>query len=319
MEAGTAERYRAFAGSELRGISPVYERLCLWVAASPALIGFLETLPRPKRQPNLFLAALRQVAGLPESAAALEAAVARRGDEIGALMLARRTQTNEPGRCAVLLPVLAALPGPLALIEVGASAGLCLLPERYGYRYGGHRLGAGPPVFPCDASPETPLPRALPEIAWRAGLDLAPVDPRDPEAAAWLEALVWPEETGRRDRLRAALDLARAAPPRVVAGDLTGDLAALAAEARAAAPAARLVVFHTAVLAYVEDQAARDAFAAHVAALGAVWIANESPRVYPEIAARAPPAPGPGWFLLSVDGRPRAWTRPHGQAIRWIG
>ncbi len=40
--------------------------------------------------------------------------------------MSKRTQTNEPGRCAVLLPLLAALPQPLALLEVGASAGLCL-------------------------------------------------------------------------------------------------------------------------------------------------------------------------------------------------
>ena len=40
------------------------------------------------------------------------------------MILARRTQTNEPARCAVLLPALAQLPQPLALIEAGASAGL---------------------------------------------------------------------------------------------------------------------------------------------------------------------------------------------------
>ena len=52
-------------------------------------------------------------------------------------MLERRTQTNEPARCALMLPLLAALPQPLALLEVGASAGLCLLPDRYGYDYDG--------------------------------------------------------------------------------------------------------------------------------------------------------------------------------------
>jgi hypothetical protein len=48
-------------------------------------------------------------------------------------MLAQSTQTNEPGRCAALLPMLARLPEPLALLEVGASAGLCLLPDFYTY------------------------------------------------------------------------------------------------------------------------------------------------------------------------------------------
>ena len=66
-------------------------------------------------------------------------------------MLARRTQTNEAGRCATLLPVLARLPQPLALLEVGASAGLCLLPDRYGYDYGVSQLA--PPVGGCTGLP----------------------------------------------------------------------------------------------------------------------------------------------------------------------
>ena len=45
-------------------------------------------------------------------------------------MMVRSTQTNEAGRCAALLPVLALLPQPLALLEVGTSAGLCLFPDR---------------------------------------------------------------------------------------------------------------------------------------------------------------------------------------------
>ncbi len=55
-------------------------------------------------------------------------------------MAERSTQTNEPARCATVLPVLAQLPQPLALLEVGAAAGLCLLPEYYAYDYGGVRI-----------------------------------------------------------------------------------------------------------------------------------------------------------------------------------
>ena len=61
-------------------------------------------------------------------------------------MLPHATQTNEPARCAALLPLLARFPGPLTLIEVGASAGLCLHPDRYAYDYAGHRVGGPSPV-----------------------------------------------------------------------------------------------------------------------------------------------------------------------------
>ena len=91
---------------------------------------------------------------------------------VRATMLTRRTQTNEAGRCATLLPVLARLPQPLALLEVGASAGLCLLPDRYGYDYGHRQLApASPdaPVFPCRANPATPLPAGAPACCVAAG------------------------------------------------------------------------------------------------------------------------------------------------------
>jgi hypothetical protein len=73
-------------------------------------------------------------------------------DAVRSVMLARSTQTNEPARCAVLLPVLAQLPQPLALIEIDTSAGLCLLPDLYGYDYGRQALDpetaeTGHPVF----------------------------------------------------------------------------------------------------------------------------------------------------------------------------
>ena len=176
--------------------------------------------------------------------------VAGRADELRATMLTRTTQTNEPARCAVLLPLLAALPQPLALIEVGASAGLCLLPDRYGYDWGHVRLapaGPGAPVFRCAVTGPAPLPAALPRIVWRAGLDLNPLDAASGEDMAWLEALIWPEQDDRPPNLRAALAIARREPPRVVRGDLLDDLAPLMAEAPADAT---LVVFHTAVLAY---------------------------------------------------------------------
>ncbi|MEO1598993.1 MAG: DUF2332 domain-containing protein [Pseudomonadota bacterium] len=314
----TADRYRRFV-HEVERTSPSYAALCSWIAESPASLAFLDALPEPKRQPNLFLAALRKVAGVPGSRAALEDTLASQGPAIAAVMRRRATQTNEPGRCAVLLPLLAALaePGrPLALLEVGASAGLCLLPDRYAYAYGDHRM-PGPPGAPemtCTVTGPAPLPAGVPSIAWRAGLDLNPLSAADPDDRDWLKMLVWPEEATRAARLDAALDLAAAAPPRVVTGRLETDLADLAATAP---PDARLVIYHTAVLAYLPPEG-RAQFVETVQALDAAWIACEAPSVLPEIAAKAPAPPDWPHFLLSLDGVPRAWASPHGQRLAWF-
>ena len=132
--------YRRFAEREARGRSPLYEVLARGVADDPAVLRFLKTLPDAKQQPNLLFAAVRFLSGTPAGWEEFRAAVLDNADAVRAIMLERSTQTNEPGRCAVLLPVMALLPQPLALIEVGASAGLCLLPDRYGYDYGGRRV-----------------------------------------------------------------------------------------------------------------------------------------------------------------------------------
>lgn len=311
-----AARYRRFADTEAHGHSPLYEALANGIAGDAEVLAFVSTLPPDKQQPNLLLAAVRHIAGTPPGWPEFRGALLAQTDIVRAVVLARGTQTNEPARCAVLLPVLARLRGPLALLEVGASAGLCLLPDRYAYDYGRQRLGKGMPVFECRTNPATPVPAALPDVVWRAGLDLNPIDPTDADRAAWLETLVWPDQPHRLARLRAALAVARRDPPPLHRGDLRHDLPALAA---AAPRNATLVVFHTAVLGYLADPAERSAFAATVRSLGATWISNEVPGVFPDIAAKtAVPRPR-GTFLLAVDGEPVAWTDPHGAGIDWFG
>jgi hypothetical protein len=317
-----ADRYAKFAAEEAKGQSVIYETLAQAIAGSGDILEFLATLPAEKQQPNLFLAAVRHLFGVPASDGQLLDIVRREQEPIRALMLSRTTQTNEPGRCAVLLPVLAGLPQPLALLEVGASAGLCLLPDRYGYDYGSIRLDPprqghlSPPLFECRVSGDAPIPRALPRIAWRRGIDLNPIDVSSKADVAWLETLVWPGQEKRAGRLRAAIAVAQAEPPRVAEGDLLGDLAAVMAEAP---EDATLVVFHTAVLAYVRSKADRERFAQGVRRSRAVWISNEVPGAFPEIAKCAPPAPRSGSFLLAVNGNATAWTGPHGQSINWFG
>ena len=313
--------YLRFAEDEVRDKSPLYGKVLHGAATDPEVIGFLLTLPREKRQPNLFLAAARHLFGTPAGWDQLRSRVLQDKDALRAVMLARSTQTNEPGRCAALLSVLAGLPEPLALLEVGASAGLCLFPDFYGYDYGRTILtpeatAFEPPVFPCMVNAATPVPARLPDVVWRAGLDLNPVDLSVPGEVGWLEALVWPEQTDRLARLRAAIKIVAEQKPRLVKGDLRTDLAALAREAP---KDATLVIFHTAVLAYISSAAEREEFARSVGSLCDYWIANEMPQVFPDIARRAGREGPRGSFLLSVNGAPMAWADPHGAWLDTVG
>ncbi|MEV4542617.1 DUF2332 domain-containing protein [Micromonospora echinaurantiaca] len=308
-----AETYVRFGTREARGVSPAYERLSHAVSRDAELLALADTLPPNKRQPNLLFGVVRLLGGPVHDPAAFHDFTLANWPAIEAELRARAVQTNEPGRCAVLLPVLAALPQPLALIEVGASAGLCLYPDRYAYRYGDHRLGPGDPVLDCALTGTAP-PERRPEVVWRAGLDLNPLDVTDPADVAWLDALIWPEHEHRRARLRAAAAVAAADPPLLARGDLVDDLPALAARAPVGAT---LVVFHTSVL-YQVPAPRRAAFAEVVRGLPGHWIANEAPDVLPHDALPEPPGDG-HHNVLALDGTPLAWTRGHGQAMSWFG
>src|SRR5712671_758521 len=168
---------------------------------------------------------------------------------------------------------------------------------------------------PCRSAPRSPSSVLSPPASW-AGLDLKPVDLSNPPEVAWLEALVWPEQTDRLARLRAAIKIAVEQKPRLVKGDLRTDLAALVQEAP---KNATLVIFHTVVLAYISAATEREEFAQSVGLLSDFWIANEPPRVFPNIAGRAGREGPKDSFLLSVNGVPVAWTDPHGASVDWIG
>jgi hypothetical protein len=311
---GTAENYRVWA-QEADGRSPAYASLAMLVADDDMILRFLATLPSAKRQPNLLLAAARYLLGAPPDITGLRDLVSQDGVGLSQVMLARRTQTNEPGRCATLLPALAQLPEPLALIEVGASAGLTLLFDRYSYDYAGRLLTGDDPDAPtlrCDPRGPVPVPERIPVIAWRAGLDLNPLDVTDDDDVRWLSCLVWPGEAGRDERLAAAIASARRDPPPVHRGDLLTDLPALAAQAPAGAT---LVIYHSAVLAYVAAEDRRW-FIDTVRSLPAVWLSNESPGVVPGVSA---PACQGGPFVLVRDGRtPLACTDGHGAWVHWL-
>src|SRR6266498_1914223 len=176
-----------FAEREARGVSSTYERLSLAVARDDEVLALLGTLPPAKRQPNLLFGVVRLLGGPVDDPAAFHEFTVRNWPAVEAELRIRATQTNEAGRCALLLPVLAALPQPLALLEVGTSAGLCLYPDRYTYRYNDDMVGSDGPVLECTATGMVP-PTGLPAVVWRAGLDLNPLDVTDPADVARRDA-----------------------------------------------------------------------------------------------------------------------------------
>ena len=184
------------------------------------------------------------------------------------------------------------------LIEVGASAGLILCFDRYGYTVGGRSSGdpASPVELVADHYGTAALPDldVLPGIAGVLGVDLNPIDVLDPDARHWLEALVWPENHDQRALLAAALDLAAADPPLIHRGDAIDVLPRMAATIPAGEPR---VVFHSATRIHVPADRL-DAFDAAIASVG---------------------EDGPLWWL-SVEDAPDPDSRPdptrHGAALR---
>ena len=179
------ERYARFARDEAPGRSALYAEWADGVAAHPELAAIIARIPAARRQPPLVFAVTRML-GAPEDAFPAWAAWLRaHADEVVAAASVRRLQTNEPQRCAALLPALATIDGPIALLELGASAGLCLYPDRYSYRYRGSggvvaldpEDGTSTVVLDCEVTGDPPL--RLPRVLWRAGIDLEPLDAAD--------------------------------------------------------------------------------------------------------------------------------------------
>lgn len=316
MDTALAQAYLRFAELEAQGVSDTYEEWAVGVADDPAVLALIAQLPRAKRQANLVFAAAR-AAGAPVGPyPPFRDWLQQHWAELVPIALSHATQTNEAARCAVLLPVLSRLPGPLALIEAGASAGLCLYPDRYSYRYdaGGVTTSLDPVDGPSDV--EIPctidagsVPSRIPTVVSRTGVDLNPLDVGDPDQAAWLETLVWPEHQARRARLHAAARLVASDPPRLVRGDLLETVPRLIDDAPAES---HVVVFHSAVLVYLDPERRARFVDMMTARTDITWISNEGFDVLPRITAQVPRRPD-GRTILAVNGTPVALVGAHGQ------
>jgi len=235
--------------------SPLYAHLCREAADDPAVLDLAATAPEGRQAPHLLLAAVHylldrnpdhrlaeyypsitRAARAPDDECfpAFREFCLDRADDIRPLLRNRRTQTNAVRRSAVLYPAVTAVAraadGPLALVELGPSAGLNLLFDHYRYDYDGRVVGNGDSPVTIESSVrrgDPPLPETPPAIRSRVGLDRNPLDVTDEADRDWLRALVWPEHEERRAVLDSALSVARDDPPELIAGDMLDDLPAV--------------------------------------------------------------------------------------------
>ncbi|HZV48587.1 MAG TPA: L-threonylcarbamoyladenylate synthase [Candidatus Dormibacteraeota bacterium] len=323
-----AWKFRRLAEVETTDASPLYAAIGAVVAERPEVLALSLEAGPGQRRPDLLLAAVHRLltderrqplAAYYPSLGGTRPADAEAGDlfcefalaheaQVRRLLRTRRIQAGEVQRCAGLALGLARLAPPLAVVEVGAGAGLRLNLDRYAYRYLPGGL-VGPEgaelILHCRLRGERrpPLPGRLPEIVWRLGVDPHPLDPGDPEAATWLRALVWPEHAERRRALDAALGIARRHPPRVRAGDALETLPALVAEVP---PGVTPVVMHAGAL-WCRPGPERTRLRDLCRELGAHELSLE-------------PAPdGEGAEdLLELDGEVLARADPRGAWLEWL-
>ena len=226
-------------------------------------------------------------------------------------------QTNEVGRSAVLMSGLLVVadlfPQPMELLELGASAGLNLLLDRYGYDLGGVRAGDAEsplqlrPEWKGAAPPDVPV-----AVVRRRGVDLHPLDARSDDHR--LLAYVWPDQVRRLAQLEAALAIASGDPPEVEPGDAADWLEGRLQEGQSAGETR--VVLHSIAFQYFPD--------ATKARIGAAMA---------EAGAAATFAAPLAWLRYEHDGgeaislRLRTWPggerllangHPHGSAVEWL-
>ena len=221
------------------------------VVPSLRLAGGLHRLVLERKAPELALhyPSVGGTAPVEEVWPAAERTCRQHAAELQQLM-SRTIQTNEVGRAAVLFGALGMIPGPVRLLEVGASAGLNLRCDHFAYATGDLVLGdPDSPVVIPGAWENAPAVRHDVEVVERHGCDPNPLDPATAEGRLTLTSYVWADQVARLERLRGAFDIAARVPATVVRA---GALEFLRRELEHARPDVTTVIWHSVVWQYID-------------------------------------------------------------------
>ncbi len=206
---------------------------------------------------------------------------------------------------------------PLRLLEIGASAGLNLIWDRYRYRLGEAEWGdpaATLLLAPHWTGPSPPLVAPL-RIASRQACDLSPVDLEDPAARLRLRAYVWADQHERLARLEHAIAISRAVGHRVERADAS---TWLRSHLQMPSPGMATVLFHSVMWQYL-PRPTRDDIAASIAQAGG-RATREAPFAWLRFEPPAASVPMEVRLTLWPDGEETrlATAQPHGAAVTWL-
>lgn len=312
-----------FGATQARGHSRVYEALSETAAADATLLDLMLEAPAHQRRPSLLFAAVNLLlASEPDAdlaayypihggrravddglVLAFTAFWRARREALLRLLRERSTQTNEVRRCVALHLgldyVCSHWPGPLALVEVGASAGLNLLFDRYRYRLNGHETTAvGASQVAISSEVRGTFQEGLlgrpPLITVRLGIDQQPINLAEPDSRAWLEAFIWPEQERELATLRGAINLTLSSRAfTVVTGDATRDTARVIGALPGREP---VTVFTASLLSYLTADA-RAAFLGQLREAAErrplAWVYAEAPGLLTTMRLDLPALAGP--------------------------
>jgi hypothetical protein len=219
---------------------------------------------------------------------------------------------------------------PVGIIDVGCSAGLNLLCDRYLLDYG--PAGTTGPAdaeirLKCEVvGGHPPIAAKLPLVAARVGLDRDPVELNSDDSVRWQLACVWPD-TGRLTRTRRALEMARDQQLAIVQGDAVDAIPDLLA---GLPPECVPVVVTTWALAYLSTDRRVDFGEALQSSAGRrpiAWISGEAPGVVPMLPSVGPPAADFGveasvlglvtFSGSDLDAQVLGHVHPHGRSLEW--